>query len=189
MPILVKHGLTGIIMRIGSRRRGIKVNTFITIIGQTISIASTQATYSDHTSQYKPTVTADSLPQSIQVYRISSIVLQLALVGIHFHIELFGSEHESHVERQRHSVTAKQRIHVPPIRMPVICRISGETDKPLAVYPLYLFMKGSSVRTSNVTSSLESSGCAGTVIRRPFSATNVRSELTTGKGNDASING
>ena len=85
---------------------------------------------------------ADSLPQSIQVYRISSIVLQLALVGIHFHIELFGSEHESHVEHQRHSVTTKQGIHVPPISMPVIGRISGKADKPPAVYLLYLFHEG-----------------------------------------------
>lgn len=77
MPILVKHGTTGIIMRIGSRRRGIKVNTFITIIGQTISVASTQTTYSDHTAQHKTAVVADSLPQSIQVYRISPLSFSL----------------------------------------------------------------------------------------------------------------
>lgn len=61
MPILVKHSLAGITMRMRPRRRGIKVDTLITIIGQTISIASTQAAYSDHTSQHKTTMTADSL--------------------------------------------------------------------------------------------------------------------------------
>ena len=41
MPVFMKHGLTGIIMRMGIRRSRIKINTGITIISQAVRIAST----------------------------------------------------------------------------------------------------------------------------------------------------
>ena len=125
-----------------SRRRGIKVNTFITIIGQTISVASTQTTYSDH---HGPTQDRRGCGFFAAKHPGLSDFLHCPSAcprSIHFHIELFGSEHESHVEHQRHSVTTKQGIHVPPISMPVIGRISGKADKPPAVYLALSFHEG-----------------------------------------------